>query len=283
MKLGIVFEGGASRTLFSCGAIDALLENKVHADYIIGVSAGIAYGVGYASGQIGRNLTVATKYMRDPRYMGAKYLFDRHNRGYYNLDFVFEEIPAKLVPFDFDAYEKYDGRIIAGVTNIETGKAEYIDIPRDDRTFKVLRASCALPILFQPVEINGKRYMDGGITDSIPYKHALADGCDKLIVILTRERGYIKTTEAAIPISKRIFRKYPNFARALEDRSAMYNQTRKDLFELEKNGGAVVIMPQEAITCKRTEKSPEKLKELYDDGYHITKQMMPKILEYINK
>ena len=62
MKTGIVFEGGAFRTIFSCGVMDALLENKIMPDYMIGVSAGAAYGVSMASGQIGRNLKILIDY-----------------------------------------------------------------------------------------------------------------------------------------------------------------------------------------------------------------------------
>ena len=48
-------------------------------DYFIGVSAGIAYGVSYLSGQKGRNLELATKYMGDKRYMGPKHLLKNRN------------------------------------------------------------------------------------------------------------------------------------------------------------------------------------------------------------
>ena len=70
MKLGITMEGGASRTLFSCGVTDAFLEENIMPDYFIGVSAGIAYGVSYLAKQKGRNLEIAQKYMKDKRYMG---------------------------------------------------------------------------------------------------------------------------------------------------------------------------------------------------------------------
>ncbi len=281
LKVGLVFEGGASRTLFTCGAIDTLLRNNIRADYVIGVSAGIAYGVDYASGQIGRNLAVATTYMHDKRYMGSRYLFDRRFHGLYNLDFVFEEIPNRLMPFDFDAFSRFEGRVIAAVTDLVTGKPEYIDLPRDDRSFKVLRASCALPILFQPEEINGRLYMDGGITDSIPYRRALEDGCDRIIVILTREHSYSKPRERAIPLAKYIYRKYPNFTRALDARADMYNETRNTLFEYEKQNKAVVIMPRNTDHFKRTEKSPERLRAMYDEGCRETEAAMQRIREYL--
>lgn len=84
----MVFEGGASRTAFSCGVMDAFLEEELMPDYFIGVSAGIAFGVSYLSKQKGRNLKLLEEYMADKRYMGLKYLFDRKKKSYYNIGFV---------------------------------------------------------------------------------------------------------------------------------------------------------------------------------------------------
>ncbi len=281
MKLGLVLEGGASRTLFSCGVMDALLENKIYADYVIGVSAGIAYGVSYASGQIGRNLKVSA-FMSDKRYMGFKHLLNPKNRSYYNMPFVFEEIPNNLVFFDYDAFAAYPGRVVAVVTNLETGKPEYIDVPRNKNFFKLIEASCALPIMFQPIELDGKPYMDGGISDSIPYRRAISEGCDKLITILTREKDYVKTDEQGTALAKHMYKKYPEFIRAIKDRPKQYNESRSSLFEYCKKCGAIVIMPEKTDGFKRTESDFGKLKNLYNDGYETAQKMMPQIIEYLN-
>lgn len=189
----MVFEGGASRTAFSCGVMDAFLEEELMPDYFIGVSAGIAFGVSYLSKQKGRNLKLLEEYMADKRYMGLKYLFDRKKKSYYNIGFVFDEVPNKLLPFDYETFAGYKGVVEACVTNIHTGKAEYLKVPQSVEMKDTLVASCSLPILFQPVKIGRHYYLDGGIADSIPFRHALEEGCDKLIVVLTREHGYVKT------------------------------------------------------------------------------------------
>lgn len=138
MKLGVVMEGGASRTVFSCGVTDCLLEEEIMPDYLIGVSAGIAYGVSYLSRQKGRNRIIFEKYMSDKRYMGMKYLLDRNMKSYYNVPFVFGEIPNKLVPFDYEAFAAYPGEVEAVVTNIHNGQAEYLPVPRDDKNIVIL-------------------------------------------------------------------------------------------------------------------------------------------------
>ena len=121
-----------------------------------------------------------------------KYLFDRKKKSYYNIGFVFDEVPNKLLPFDYETFAGYKGVVEACVTNIHTGKAEYLKVPQSVEMKDTLVASCSLPILFQPVKIGRHYYLDGGIADSIPFRHALEEGCDKLIVVLTREHGYVK-------------------------------------------------------------------------------------------
>ena len=283
MKLGLILEGGASRGYFSCGVLDALLEENIIADYIIGTSAGIANGVSYASGQIGRNLQIAKEYLRDKRYMGFRHMLNPKNRSYYNLDFVFDSLANEHLPFNYDAFAKFKGNVVAAVTNVNTGKAEYLEVPRNDRKGTVLRASCALPILFPIITINNQKYMDGGIVSPIPVDEAIRSGCDKNIVILTRERGYHKEMEKSLLLAARLYKKYPRFSEALLNRTEAYNDNLLRVEELEAEGKVFVIAPESMEGFKRTESNSEKLEEIYNAGYKITKNSLPQILEYLKK
>lgn len=285
MKIGLVLEGGASRSLFSCGVMDALLEEKIFADYVIGVSAGIAYGTSYVSRQIGRNLELSLNYMHDKRYMGFRHLLNPKNRSYYNHKFAFRRIPEELVPFDFEAFKENnkDSTAIAVVTNLETGKPEYVELSDEDWDYhiRVVWASCALPIIFQPENINGNLYMDGGISDPIPFRRALDDGCDKVITVLTREKNYSKASDSSVKIASRLYRKYPVFAKTLLERPNRYNKDRNDLFDLESKGKVFVIAPSDTTGFSRTERRPDKLKALYDDGYTAAKSCMEELKKYL--
>ncbi len=283
MKLGIVFEGGASRGLFSCGVMDALLEEKIYADYVIGVSAGIAYGTSYVSKQIGRNLELSTKYMHDKRYMGIRHLLNPKNRSYYNMDFAFKQIPNKLVPYDFDAFDRFEGKSIATLTNMNTGEAEYFELPKfdHDRHIQIIWASCALPFLFKPEVIDGVPYMDGGIADPIPFRRVIEEGCDKIITVLTRERNYTKSGEFSVKLAQTAYRKYPQFAETLSKRPNQYNQVRNEIFDLTDKGEMITIMPHDTSNFNRTERNPEKLQIMYNDGYNTTKAMIDEIKEYL--
>lgn len=282
MKLGMTFEGGASRTVFSCGVADAFLEEGLMPDYFIGVSAGIAYGMSYLSGQKGRNLRLVKEYMSKKEYQGTRYLLDKEKKSFYNLEYVFGEIPNKLLPFDYEAFASFPGEIIATVTNIHTGKAEYIPVPRDDSSFDVIVASCSLPVLFQPVKLGRRYYLDGGIADSIPYKQAIKAGCDKNIVVLTRERDYVKKPERATKVSALLYKKYPKVVKALNDRPAKYNACMRELLELEKEGKIFLIVPDDMHGVGRTETDPKRLERLYEEGYLKAKEQMGALRNYLS-
>ena len=280
---GLIVEGGASRAYFASGAMDLLMKNNIKADYIAGSSAGIANAVNYASGQIGRGLDIALNHVTGKKYYGFRHLINPKNRSLYNIDYVFREVPNVHVPYDLDALNRFEGDVEAAVTNIKTGKPEYLKVTSYDENWSVILASCALPIMFPPVTIGGKTYLDGGITDSIPYMHALDKGCDKIIVILTRERNYVKKSGGGTRAASFLYRKYPEFVKALENRFIMYNNQREELFKLEAQGKAIVIEPESTKGWKITENRREVLQEMYDKGFAAAEKKIDEIKEYLAK
>lgn len=281
--LGLVVEGGANRTYYSIGILDAFLDYGIRVDLMVGVSAGIANGTSYISGQKGRSLELGMKYIPDKRYMGMKYMFKKGNHSYYNRDFIFNQIPNGLLPFDYEAFDKFDGRVYAVVTNIDTGKAEYILLDGSDKSWNVVQASCALPIMFKPIEIDGKLYFDGGCVDPLPVKFAYDEGCDKIITILTREESYEKHTENDVTLSAFAYRKNKEFAAALKNRSNVYNESRNFLYQKQKEGSAFVFAPKNTDGWKRTEKDPQMLKKMYDEGYNDAVARMDELKSFISK
>ena len=269
MKTGLVLEGGALRTIFSSGVCDAFLHEKLPMpDYTIGVSAGIAYGVSYLSQQMRRNLDLLMHYANDRRYMGWGNFFNPRNRSYFGLRFAYETIPNELVPFDYDAFEAYPGQVEAVVTNLLTGQAEYREVPRRDAHFLLLQATCAMPVLFQPIRLDGGiPYLDGGCADAIPWKRALEVGCDRVVVVLTRERSYRKEPEQMMPLFRRVYRKYPAFLEDLRTRAERYNRCREELFQLEREGRILVIAPEDTRGFSRTERDRKKILALWQDGF----------------
>ena len=280
MKTGLVLEGGALRAIFSSGVCDGLLEGGVMADYVIGVSAGIAYGVSYVSKQPRRNLEVVTRFAPDRRYMGWRNLTDRSNRSYFGLKFGFSIIPNELVPFDYDAFAAFPGEVEAVVTNLNTGKADYLSVPRHDEESTVLQASCAMPLLFPVYEINGQPYLDGGIGDAIPWRRGL-EKCGRVIVVLTRPRHYRRKPDHMMKLIRKRYRDYPAFVEAMENRAEVYNRDREELFQAEREGKLLVIAPESTLGVARTERDTEKLRLLWAAGYQGAIDRLEEIRDYL--
>lgn len=283
MKTGLVLEGGALRTIFSSGVCDAMLEGGVMPDYLVGVSAGIAYGVGYLARQPRRNLEVLKRFANDRRYMGMNNLADKHNRSYFGLEFAYQTIPNELMPFDYDAFEAFPGEVEAVVTNMDTGRPEYFPVPRRDPEATIIQASCALPLMFPIYHIDGKPYMDGGISDGIPFERALEQGCDRVMVVLTKTRDYIRKPDGLLSLVRRKYREYPNFCKAMEERAENYNQCRQRLFELERQGKVLVIAPEDTLGVSRTERDVEKLQLLWGQGYQMAVERMEEIRAFMGQ
>lgn len=263
----LILEGGTLRPIFSAGVMDALLDNNITFPYCIGVSAGITNGVSYISKQKGRNLEVVTKYRNDNRYLSYRNFL--RCKSIFGLDFVFDEIPNNLIPFDMDTYRKYPGKVLVGATNAHTGKTEYLNGKDLDDKATMLRATCAIPLLFPVIKINGKEYYDGGLCDPIPIKKAIADGNTKHLIVLTQPKGYKKElSKKNILVAKLLNKKYPNLKTPLLNRHNHYNETVKFCEQLENEGKVLILRPE--YNLDSFEKDINKLKSSYDHGYNLT-------------
>ena len=281
MKTGLVLEGGALRTIYSCGVLDSFLDAQLPLpDYFVGVSAGAAYGTSYLARQNRRNLKLITSYAGDRRYMGVRNMLNPKNKSYFGLKFAYDTIPNELVPFDYDTFQAYPGTAEAVVTNIATGEAEYLPIPRNERYNKTILASTSIPLMFPVVEIDGNEYLDGGCADAIPWKHALEVGCDRLLVVLTRERNYRKEPDGSIRAIARTFKKNPEFVEAMRTRAERYNQDREELFQAEREGRVLVLAPEDTLGCSRTERDTEILRALWQQGYFAGRKLTDTMREF---
>lgn len=276
--LGIVLEGGGLRGMYTAGVLDTLMKHGIKADSMVGVSAGALFGVNYVSGQAGRAIRYNKRFNANPDYMGIKPLLKEGN--IVSTEFAYEKVPEELDPFDDEAFMASDCEFYAVITNLETGKAEYIKIESGFRQMDVLRASGSMPFVSRPVELDGNLYLDGAIADSIPYRWMMEHGADKTIVILTRDDAYRKKP---MKFTKLYGRKWPNFARAMARRHALYNGQTAELKLLEKEGKAFVIRPTLPIEIGRLEKDPEKLQEVYDLGVRDAEISIKALKDYINE
>lgn len=279
MKVGLVLEGGAMRGMYTAGVLDTFLDNNIEVDGIIGVSAGVLFGVNYLSKQRGRVIRYNKKYCRDKRYMGLYSLLTTGN--IINKDFSFYEIPYKLDIFDDDTFSKSNTDFYATISNIETGLPEYVKLDKILEQMEVLRATSAMPFVSKVVEIDGKKYLDGGVTDAIPVEKAKEMGFDKIIVVLTRVKDYRKKKSSSF-LNKLFYKKYPNLIKALEEKYIKYNDTLEKIIDYENKKEIFVIRPSRFVDVQRIEKDEKVLQEMYDLGLEDGNNIMDKLKEYLN-
>ena len=200
-----------------------------------------------------------------------------------NEEFCFEKLIDDLDPIDYQSYQESPVDFYAVVTNVLTGEPEYMKYTTADRNNLILKATCALPILFPNIYINDTPYLDGGLSDSIPYEKAFEDGCDRVVVVLTREPGYKKSTTSSTKAMARAYHRYPNIAIDLVKRAGRYNHSLKKLRRLEKEGKVIVIRPDSTEGFSRLERDKEKILNMYDEGYAKGIDISGKVAEFFAK
>lgn len=271
-KVGLVLEGGGMRGIFTAGFLDCLLDYGINFPYIIGVSAGTTTGLSYLSKQKGRTRFSDTDLLKIYNYVGLRHFIAGH--GIINLNYLFYEYPDRHFPFDFEEYRKSYCRFVMVATDAKTGEAAYFE-ERDnfDRFLLISKASCSMPYLCPKTEIDGRKYVDGGVADSLPFERALHDGCEKVVVVMTKPEGFrrkernMKWAKFLSPIMKRLL-----------ERNAEYNKQLDSLAQLEQDGRAIVIRPSTDYGVGRTTNDTAKIELLYDEGYRKGQEYVAKNL-----
>ncbi len=278
MKTGLVLEGGGMRGIYTAGILDAFMEHDINFDGVIGVSAGAIHGCSFVSRQKGRSIRYYKKYCKDPRFMSFKSLITTGD--FVGADFCYHELPEKLDVYDNDAFLASSTDFYVTCTDLETGKAVNHLVKDMFKEVDYLRASASLPHFSRIVEIGGKKYLDGAVTDSIPVLAFQEIGYQRNVVVLTREDGYVKKAEMPW-LARLAYRKYPKFVKALQNRHVMYNDSLAKLKEMEQEGTVLVIRPAASLNIGRLENNPGKIQEIYDVGYQDGLKMTEKVKEFL--
>ncbi len=280
MKTGLVLEGGAMRGMYTAGVLDTFIKHSINFDGIVGASAGALFGVNYLSKQVGRVIRYNKKFNSDKNYMGIIPLLKEGN--IISTEYAYNKVPRELDVFDDAAFKQSGVPFYAVVSNMETGEGEYIKINSVFEQMDTLRASGSMPFVSKPVNIDGKLYLDGAICDSIPFAWMESQGYDKIIVVLTREKGYKKRPMSKL-LSDLMYKKYPLFKERVKNRHLMYNASVAELESKESEGKIFVIRPSRDMNISRTEKNPHKLQAGYEIGISDTEKLLDSIKIYLNK
>lgn len=281
MKTGLVLEGGAQRGIYTAGVLDVFMEQGISFDGVIGVSAGAIHGCSFVAKQHGRSIGYTLKYCRDKRYMSYYSLLTTGN--IVGEKFCYHDIPQKLYPFDNEAFEKSKTKFYVTCSNLETGEAEYIHCEELRKKISYLRASASMPFVSQICKINGKKYLDGGICDSIPVQAFKKMGYDKCVSVHTRVARYRKSKNKLSWLAGIIYHKYPKFAEAIKNRHIMYNRELEDIENMEKEGKVFIIRPSRLIKISHMEKDLSVLNTVYNMGRDDAIANLEKLKKFLEK
>lgn len=262
---GLVLEGGGMRGVFTSGVLDCFLDRKLYFNYIVAVSAGACNGMSYMSRQRGRSKMSNIDMLKKYQYIGLKYLWTQHS--VFDLNLLYDELPDKLLPYDFDACFRNPATFEMAVTDCRQGKTEYLSEHSDrDRVLQIVKASSSLPFVCPIVPVDGVPMLDGGIADSIPYVRSRAMGHRKNVVVLTRNHGF-RMTGPDRKIPKFVYKKYPRLRVLLSHRIEAYNRQLEMMEALENDPDTLVIRPIRTVEVGRLEKDETRLTDLYNEGY----------------
>jgi predicted patatin/cPLA2 family phospholipase len=269
---GLILEGGGMRGSYTAGVLDYFLDAGLCFHSVYGVSAGACHACSYLSGQKGRALHTITDYVDDWHYAGFRSLLTTGD--FFGVKMIYDDVPNRLLPYDYDALEKRGADFTVVMTDVETGKPVYVKVTDLRKDIVVIQASSSLPLLSRVVRIDGRQYLDGGIADSIPLAKSIADGHKKNVVVLTRHKGYQKEPDSLLSLMRVRYRHYPALVASLETRHRQYNEALALCYSEEAAGNAVIIQPKTPVAISRLEKDPEKLRALYREGYEDAEAAM---------
>lgn len=261
----LVLEGGSMRGLFTAGVTDFLLDKGICAKLVVGTSAGALAGVNYVAGATGRTAYLNCKYCTDWHWLSmSNYVATGNVVG----SMMFNEVGTVVDPFDSNAFTRSPMTLVSVASDLEKGDADYHewhDYSAHEK--KYLQATSAMPFVSQIVDVDGKKLLDGGICDSVPYLYAQLAGFKKIVIVLTREDGYVKKPNRLMGLAHTRYRDYPLFIDRIEHRHFEYNLAYRRIKRKAESGEFFVIRPQEPVTVKTLENDPEKLFDLYQKGY----------------
>ena len=281
-QAGLVLEGGGMKGIYTAGVLDFFLDKEIEFSSCYGVSAGACCLCSYLSGQRKRAYRINVDYLEQKAYCSVESLLKTGDL--FGVDMCYGLIPDYLDPYDYDAFNRYQGNAYAVVTNIKTGEAEYLQLKDMHQDTIAVRASSSLPLVSRNVKIGDELYLDGGISDSIPIRRSMKDGNRKNVVILTKEEGYIRQPAkgAELALIRARYMRYPKVYECMRERHLTYNNTLQYIEEMQSQGKVFVIRPKQKSNVGRVEKDKAKLDALYEEGYRDAENCYLELLEYLS-
>ena len=255
------------------------MEQGLYLPQVYGISAGALNALGYAAKQPGRTAQINFRFCHDKRYISVHNMIKY--RCAFNLEFIFDTIPERYIPFDYSTFFSSPVQIHVGATNLLTGRCDFFEKNQMDKKLFPARASAALPLFSYIFYLNGVPYLDGGIACPIPIARSVRDGNKKHVIILTRNASFVRKPTSHMHLIRQVYRQYPNFI-ATEEKRLIDRRQRSSCALLSKTGQAFVLQPKQPLTISAMRADEQSLRELYIQGYEEAKEAFPQLMEFLS-
>ncbi|MCM3127055.1 patatin family protein [Paenibacillus provencensis] len=280
--IGLILEGGGMRGLYTAGVLDCLRAWGIDFPIVVSSSSSALIGSYYISKQRGKIYEVFNQLLDGRSLVSIKRMLT--HQELFHMDLIFNILPAQLAPFDFHSFSESDALFLITTTDMATGSALYHDhYDSAENLFTLIRASSSLPVLSPSVLFQGRQLIDGGVADPIPIQPSIDRGYKRHLVVLTRNKGYIKKPEPYGWMYYGLFRQFPQLQQQLKKRHNDYNQTTKRLLSMERDNEVFIIQPEQPLIAGRTERNKQVLMQLYWQGYRETEQKKDALFRFLFK
>lgn len=267
MKNGIIDVGGGFRDIYGAGVLDYCQDHGIEFDCAIGVSAGSANLVTFLARQRGRSYKFYTEYAFRKEYASLGNFL--RTGSYVDLDYAYGTLSNEggEYPLDFKAFRENPCDFICVACDARTGLPIYHPKSRvRTNDCDALKQSSALPVFIKPYVVDGTPGFDGGIVDPIPLARAFAEGCDRVVLILTRPVDTPREQKKDRNPARVLARHWPQAAERLLDRWRVYNEGVELAKAYQKQGRVLIVAPDDTCGLSTLSRSREKLELLYQKG-----------------
>ena len=275
-KVALVLEGGGLRGAYTAGCISWLIDNNIHIDNAYGISTGAWHMCCFLHNNTALEKDLSINYINNKENMGLKAIFS--GEGIFSFKNLLKQLTEKTA-FNLESIKNTNVNAKVGLYNLNEGKTMYY--PVKDITMDHLVAACSLPLLSKIVDINGTKFLDGGITEMIPIDEAIKDNNDSYIVITTKPADFVRkpSNKFVVWIMKKIYKNYKSIGEDYDVRDTNYYKQISTIKKLSNQGLALYRFPSKSSNVTRLKGTKAELEELYNLGYQDMENSKERILQ----
>lgn len=283
MKTGLVLEGGGLRGAYTAGVCAWLVEQNVDFDVLLGISSGAMYAACTAMKDTHMLHDISVNASVEKGNIGVSAFLREGTPVGYNK--MFQEILLKRLNFDVSKFKQVKSLVEYGVYRLSEQKTVWFNQHDMDDSIKLMQAACTLPIAGRNVRYKNELWMDGGVTTMVPIERALHHNVDRMIVVVTKPRNFVRKDNAPLTqfLLDLIYHPYKKLLKEFRARKDVYNREMELARTLEKEGKVILIQPTKDFGAKRFKATYDQVDGMFELAKADCEARKEEILKFIHK